>query len=102
MCGCVRSSASEVPMLPPLLERKQTHFVFWRPGPDTSPPKLVVGVLTAGTPATLAQRQEIPLAASADSGEVWGVAATDCGLTDGQVYHYWFETADTRPSRTSD
>jgi 1,4-alpha-glucan branching enzyme len=88
-------------MLPPLLKRKQTHFVFWRPGPDRSPPKLVIGVFAAGTPATLAQRQEIPLAASADADEVWEVAAADCGLTDGQVYHYWFETADTRPFRTS-
>jgi 1,4-alpha-glucan branching enzyme len=80
-----------------LLERRETHFVFWRPGPSAPPPKLVMGVFAPGTPPTLGQRREIPLTRSADSDEVWEVSATDCGLTDGQVYHYWFETADTRP-----
>jgi len=88
-------------VLSSLLKRKETHFVFWRPGPGTPPPKLIIGVFTAGPPPTLGQRQEIPLTASADSDEVWEVAATGCGLTDGQVYHYWFETADTRPFRAS-
>jgi len=83
----------------PLLERRRTHFVFWRPGPDASPPRLIIGVFAAGQPPTLAQRREIPLAPSPDSEEVWQVSAATCGLTDGQVYHYWFETADTRPGR---
>jgi pullulanase len=84
-------------MLPSLLKRKETHFVFWRPGPGVSPPKLILGVFTPGTPSTLGQRRDIPLTVSADSDEVWEVAAADCGLTDGQVYHYWFQTTDTRP-----
>jgi pullulanase len=85
----------------PLLKRKETHFVFWRPGSGTSPPKLVIGVFKAGHPPTLDQRQDILLTASPDSDEVWEVAAAACGLTDGQVYHYWFETADTAPFHTS-
>jgi len=88
-------------MSAPLLKRKETHFVFWRPGPSAPPPKLVIGVFQPGDPPTLHQRQEIPLVRSADSDEVWEVAATDCGLTDGQVYHYWFETIATAPFRAS-
>lgn len=84
-----------------LLKRKDTHFVFWRPGPDTSPPKLVIGVFMAGAPPTLGGRRVIPLIPSVESAELWEVAVTDCGLTDGQVYHYWFETTDTRPFHAS-
>jgi pullulanase len=88
-------------MSSPLLKRKETHFVFWRPGPRSPPPRLIIGVFTAGNPPTLDQRQEIPLTLSPDSDEVWEVAAADCGLTDGQVYHYWFESTDTAPFHTS-
>jgi 1,4-alpha-glucan branching enzyme len=44
----------------------------------------------------------IPLRLSPESDEAWEVAASECGLTDGQVYHYWFETRDTRPFRSDD
>jgi pullulanase len=84
----------------PILQRKQTHFVFWRPGANVPPPKLVIGVFKGGTPPTLDQEQLIPLTASPDSSEVWEVAAADCNLQDGQVYHYWFEVADTAPFRS--
>ena len=30
---------------------------------------------------------------------VWGIDASACGLTDGKVYHYWFEVTDSSPSR---
>jgi pullulanase len=86
-------------MSEPLLKRKQTHFVFWRPGPGQPPPKLVIGVFKNGKPPTLDQRREIALTPSTDSDELWEVAARDCGLTDGQVYHYWFEVTDTAPFR---
>jgi len=84
-----------------LLERKQTHFVLWRPGPKNPPPRLIIGVFKAGRPPTLDQQQDIPLTMSADSDEVWEVAASACGLRDGQVYHYWFEVTDTAPFRPS-
>jgi glycosidase len=32
-----------------------------------------------------------------DHPDVWVVPATDCGLEDGLVYHYWFTVADSRP-----
>jgi 1,4-alpha-glucan branching enzyme len=86
----------------PLLERKETHFAFWRPGPNSPPPRLVIGVYQAGNPPRLDQKQVIPLRLSLESDEVWEVAAADCGLTEGQVYHYWFETSDTMPFRSSD
>lgn len=84
-----------------LLERKQTHFVLWRSGPEDPPPRLVIGVFKAGSPPTLDQEQDIPLKTSPDSDEVWEVAASACGLRDGQVYHYWFEVTDTAPFRPS-
>ena len=88
-------------MSSPLLERKETHFAFWRPGPSLPSPTLVIGVFKTGNPPTLDQRQDIPLTPAVDSDEVWEVAASSCGLTDGQVYHYWFEVTDTSPFRTS-
>src|SRR5215510_5098732 len=83
-----------------LLDRKQTHFVFWRPGPADPAPKLVIGVFKGGSPPTLDQQKDIPLKRSVDSDEVWEVAAAACGLQDGQVYHYWFEVTDTAPFRS--
>lgn len=83
-----------------LLDRKQTHFVLWRPGPTDPPPRLVIGVFKGGSPPTLDQQKDIPLKRSVDSDEVWEVAAAACGLQDGQVYHYWFEVTDTAPFRS--
>ena len=85
----------------PLLARKQTHFVLWRRGPKDPPPKLIIGVFKAGSPPSLHGARTIPLAPSPDSNEVWEVAASRCGLVDGQVYHYWFEVPDTAPFRAS-
>ena len=81
----------EVHLPSPLLKRKETHFTFWRPGPGLPAPKLVIGVFKPGNPPILDGRQDIPLTLAADSDEVWEVDAAACGLTDGQVYHYWFE-----------
>ena len=88
-------------MTEPLLRRKQTHFVFWRPGAPNPAPRLIIGVFKAGSPPTLDQRREITFTPLQDSDEVWEIAAADCGLTDGQVYHYWFEVTDTAPFRQS-
>lgn len=83
----------------PLLTRKQTHFVFWRPG-LAGAPRLVIGTFHAGPPPSLAGQQSIPLVRSPDSDEVWEIAAVDCHLRDGEVYHYWFEITDTLPYRS--
>jgi 1,4-alpha-glucan branching enzyme len=85
----------------PLLVRKQTHFVFWRPGPAATPPQLVIGIFQAGNPPTLSGEQAIAMAPSADSSELWELAASQCNLAEDQVYHYWFETIDTAPFRTA-
>lgn len=82
-------------------QRKQTHFVLWRPGEDLAPPSLVIGMFKAGTPPTLDQQQTITLTRSAYSAEVWEIAAADCNLADDQVYHYWFEVIDTAPFRAT-
>src|SRR3954463_13288103 len=84
----------------PLLLRRQTHFVFWRPGPKDRPPRLVLGTFQPGTPPTLQGERIIPLGPSPDSDEVWEIAARDCQLEENQVYHYWFEVVDTAPFRT--
>ena len=47
-----------------LLDRKETHFVLWRPGPLDPPPKLVIGigVFKAGSPAVLSDDRAITMA----------------------------------------
>ena len=85
-----------------LLDRKETHFVLWRPGAQEPPPKLVigVGVFKAGSPALLAEERAIPMAPAGESGELWELPAASLGLREGQVYHYWFEVPDTAPFRS--
>lgn len=83
-----------------LLDRKQTHFVLWRPGSNVPAPKLVIGTFSAGPPPELDSQQTInmvasPLNAGLAGTDLWEVDAATCHLTDGQVYHYWFEVADT-------
>ncbi|MEU4689973.1 alpha-amylase family glycosyl hydrolase [Actinoplanes sp. NPDC023714] len=81
-------------MEPDLFVRRHTDFVLWRPRITTPPPRLVIGTFTAGNPPGLAGRNEIPLL---PDGDLWSIPATDCGLTDGTVYHYWFEITDSCP-----
>lgn len=78
-----------------LLDRKASHFVLWAPG--QSQPALVIGRLQYGAPAVLTGTQTLPMVAVAGLSGLFEIAATDCGLTDGEVYHYWFEVDDTRP-----
>jgi 1,4-alpha-glucan branching enzyme len=76
-----------------ILTRKETHFILWRPGATDPPPKLLLGTLTQ----PISQFKEIPLSPSPEFPELWQVAATDCGLVDGQVYYYWFKVRNTEP-----
>jgi pullulanase len=83
----------------PLLDRKKSHFILWRPGAATAaaPPNLVIGQLNAATPPALTGVRTLPLSPSPLStvGDLWEIAAGDCNLADGQVYHYWFDVANT-------
>lgn len=85
-----------------LLDRKETHFVLWRPGANQPAPKLVIGRFNPGPPATLDSQQTIAMARSPLNGQLastdlWELDASTCNLVDGQVYHYWFELANTNP-----
>jgi len=83
-----------------LLERKTTHFVLWRPRETAPPPVLVIGTFQPANPPVLAGEQRFELQPSPLGSDLWEVAAADCGLQDGQVYHYWFEVQDTSVYRT--
>jgi pullulanase len=86
-------------MLPDLLRRKQTHFVLWRPRETDPPPAVVLGTFQNGNPPSFAEHRRAPLRRAAGFPDLWEVAAAECGLLDGQVYHYWFEVADSDPRR---
>jgi pullulanase len=80
-----------------LLARKRTHFALWRPRHTSPPPRLVIGTLRPGNPSTFAPLAPIALRPSPDAPDLWEIAAAACGLTDGEVYHYWFEVVDSNP-----
>ena len=87
-----------MPIIADVLKRKLTHFVLWRPNASTISPTLVIGRLVPGNPPTFTESKRFPLKAAAGASGLWEVAATDCHLQDGQVYHYWFEVEDTSAS----
>ena len=77
-----------------ILTRKQTAFVLWRPGIRSPPPKLVIGRYAAGPPPALADEASFDLTPVAGLPDLLAVNAADCGLKEGQTYHYWFEVGD--------
>src|SRR5438477_3379646 len=81
-------------MTPNLIVRKQTGFVLWRPRSTAAPPKLVIGTFGAGPPPTLAGSKTLPMLLVAGTTDLYEIPVASCGLTEGTVYHYWFE-ADT-------
>lgn len=81
-----------------ILLRRQTGFVLWRPKPGGGAPVLVIGQFRPGNPPTLGAPMRVPLAPDPVFADLFAVPANQCGLTDGAVYHYWFEVADTSPS----
>ena len=78
---------------------KKTAFILWRPRHTQVTPKLVLGQFQPGNPPTLANRREFELQQMPEHTDLWGISAGACGLTDGQVYHYWFEVTDSSPFR---
>lgn len=79
-----------------LLNRKKTHFVLWR-SPFVEPvPTLLIGTVSPNS-NWVENIQEFALRSSPDFADLWEIAATDCGLQDGQVYFYWFKVRNTDP-----
>lgn len=89
-----------MPLPADLLDRKQTQFVLWRAKPSATAPVLVIGRFQAGNPPTLAGAHRFPLAPVAGFPDLFAIAAADCHLQEGEVYHYWFEAEDSDPART--
>ncbi|MEH2453224.1 hypothetical protein [Nostoc sp.] len=84
-------------MLIDLLSRKKTHFVLWRPGASELAPTLYIGNTAPESPDRLAQFKEVPLRQSTEFPELWEVSAQESGLTEGQVYFYWFKVRNSDP-----
>lgn len=82
-------------MLPDLLNRKQTHFVLWRPGKIDPPPTLYIGNFQTNSSDEFANFQEFDLIQSKEFPELWEISAADCNLKDEKVYFYWFKVRDT-------
>ncbi len=82
-----------------LLERKKTAFVLWRVGTPVPPPTLIIGQLKPGNPFQFSGAQQLPLQRVAGFDDLWDIPASACNLTDGQVYHYWFEVSVNHPQR---
>lgn len=82
-----------------LLERKESAFVLWRVGNNNQPPTLIIGQLKLGTPITFTNEQHFTLQPVAGFTDLFEIAAGDCNLVDGQVYHYWFEVSVSHPER---
>jgi pullulanase len=87
----------DITMNADLLHRKTTHFVLWRPRITAPPPELVIGKLQHGNPPAFIQEQRFPLGQAAVSPDLWERDATSCHLTEGEIYHYWFEVNDSNP-----
>jgi 1,4-alpha-glucan branching enzyme len=89
------------PIQADLLSRRATHFVLWRPNDSSSVPVLVIGKFQPGNPPTLAGQRRITMTRSAAVTGLWEVAANACGLSAGDVAHYWFEVENTNPHRSA-
>lgn len=84
-----------MPLSADLLDRKKTHFLLWHAKPEAAPPTLVIGEFQFGNPPTLTNVRRFPLIQEPGFTDLFAIAAADCGLTDGQVYHYFFEPTPT-------
>ena len=83
-----------------IFARRERHFVLWRGVPHTPAPALVIGQLQSGAPIAFIGEQQFELQPASGFPDLWVIPADHCNLTDGQVYHYWFEVTDTHPQRS--
>ena len=84
------------------LERRSTHFLLWSPAALCATPQLVIGTFGRGTPPVLEGKRTLalrPSTAPGAKGQLWELEATECGLEEGRVYHYFFLVNDTNPYR---
>ena len=81
-----------------LFELKRIAFILWRPHHTQTRPSLVIGRFAPGNPPALADRQRIDLQQLPDHPDLWRIEAANCGLVEGQTYHYWFEVNDSSPT----
>lgn len=84
-----------------LLVHKRTHFALWRPAVTDPAPRLLIGEFVPGEPPTLGQEQAFTLSPSAKGEGLWDIAAKDCQLENGKIYHYWFEVTDSNAYKES-
>ncbi len=84
-----------------LLDRKASHFVLWRPRHMSPPPRLVIGKLKPGNPPVFVESRSLALQASPKGSDLWEIPVAACALSEGEVYHYWFEVTDSNPNKTS-
>ena len=80
-----------------LLSRKKTHFVLWRPSTSEPAPTLYIGNIQPNNLDRLQKLKEFPLKQSTEFPELWEVSAQECGLSEGQVYFYWFKVRNSDP-----
>lgn len=90
-------------VLAQLLIRKKTHFVLWRPRFTDPQPALFIGNFLSPSPAPFGNFTTHLLQQSPQFPDLWEIDANACGLTDGQVYYYWFKVRDgIEPSPTTE
>ena len=80
-----------------LLQRRKNGFTLWLPQETANPPALVIGQFVAGAPPSVALLPGSPLVMAQTAPGLWELPAGQCGLVDGEVYHYWFEIDDAAP-----
>jgi pullulanase len=82
-----------------ILIRKGNAFVLWRVANTIQPPALVIGELLQGAPVSFINEQHFVLQQDGNHPDLWFINADQCQLTDGWVYHYWFEVSDAAVGR---
>lgn len=83
-----------------IFARREQHFILWRGAMHTPSPTLIIGQLQLGAPVAFVGEQQLQLQPATGFPDLWVLPANRCHLTDGQVYHYWFEVTDTHPQRS--
>ena len=90
-------------MIAQLLIRKKTHFILWRPRFIDPQPALFIGNFLSPSTEPFGNFTTQLLQQSPQFPDLWEIAASACGLTDGQVYYYWFKVRDgIEPSPTTE
>lgn len=83
---------------PDLFARRHENFCLWRPAVTDPVPQLVVGQRAEDHGHRFLQKiRQYQLAKDPDLDGLWIRAWTDCDLTEGEIYHYWFAVTDSRP-----